>query len=109
MTIKETISSLKISLPERAYFTGRRQPKNSQDLETQPPEIVSEDEIWHRRRVVFYFSLAVVLFVLALFFVLCQVGVIPEIPHAAAQKIVDDAAAQKMFDEANAWNDFDSY
>lgn len=109
MTIKETISSLKVSLPERAYFTGRRQPKNSQDLETQPPEIVSEDEIWHRRRVIFYFSLAVVLFVLALFFVLCQVGVIPEIPHAAAQKIVDDAAAQKMFDEANAWNDFDTY
>ncbi|KAJ5524195.1 hypothetical protein N7494_010845 [Penicillium frequentans] len=109
MTIKETISSLKISLPERAYFTGRRQPKITQDLETQPPEIVSEDEMGHKRRVILYFSLAVILLVIALIFVLCQVGVIPEIPHAAAQKIADDAAAQKMFDDANAWNEFDSY
>ncbi|KAJ5992224.1 hypothetical protein N7451_007948 [Penicillium sp. IBT 35674x] len=109
MTIKNTISSLKVSLPEWAYFTGRRQPKNTEDLEAQSPEIVSDDELWHKRRVVFYFSLAVILFVLALLFGLWQGGVIPEIPHAAAQKIVDDAAAQKMFDDANALNDFDSY
>ena len=109
MTVKETISSLKISMPEWAYFIGRRQLKTTKDLEAQSPEIVSDDEVWRKRRVIFFSSLAVILFVLALLFGLWQGGVIPDFPHAAPQKIVDDAAAQKMFDDTNALNDFSSY
>lgn len=95
MTIKETISCLKISFPAWANFIGPRQPKDIEDLEAQSPQTSAEKEavLCRKQRIIFYGSLVVLLFFLVLFFGLVVGGIIPNIPQAAAQKMLDDANA----------------
>ncbi|KAJ6090350.1 hypothetical protein N7486_009165 [Penicillium sp. IBT 16267x] len=110
MTIKETISSLKTSLPERAYFIGRRQPKVTEDLETedlevQSPGIVSDDctvrrwPDWCTRK--FFICLGLALAVIA-FMVLLGLLLNGKIPDEPAHKALTEAAAQKALNDCVA-------
>ncbi|KAJ6096224.1 hypothetical protein N7486_006970 [Penicillium sp. IBT 16267x] len=88
MSIKETISSPKIPLPERAYFIGRRQSKITEDLETgdlkaQSPKIVSDDRTEHRwpewctRKLFFQLSVALAVIILVVYLALAAQGLLP--------------------------------
>jgi hypothetical protein len=102
-----SISPLKLALPERAYFIGRRQPKVTEDLEigalkAQSPKLESDDETerpwWRTYKLFVCLGCVLVAIALLVWFYLMLHGILPDIPNAATRNYLADAAARESFE-----------